>query len=66
MTKEQLPVSLDNLFRQKFQLDNDQLALISDKLILTKKTFISNKATLQNQKRFWLKVLFGISTLTIT
>jgi CRP-like cAMP-binding protein len=58
MTKEQLPVSLDNLFRQKFQLDNDQLALISDKLRQTninKKDFYLKQGDIAKSKAFLVK-----------
>jgi CRP-like cAMP-binding protein len=58
MTKEQLPVSLDNLFRQKFQLDNDQLALISDKFRPTKiekKGFYLKQGDIAKSKAFLVK-----------
>lgn len=58
MTKEQLPVSLDNLFRQKFQLDNDQLALISDKFRQTKiekKGFYLKQGDIAKSKAFLVK-----------
>ncbi len=58
MTKEQLPESLDNLFRQKFQLDNDQLALISDKFRPThinKKGFYLKEGDIAKSKAFLVK-----------
>jgi CRP-like cAMP-binding protein len=58
MTTEQLPESLDSLFRQKFQLDNDQLALISDKFRPTKiekKGFYLKQGDIAKSKAFLVK-----------
>jgi CRP-like cAMP-binding protein len=58
MTTEQLPESLDSLFRQKFQLDNDQLALISDKFRQTKiekKGFYLKQGDIAKSKAFLVK-----------
>jgi CRP-like cAMP-binding protein len=58
MTTEQLPESLDSLFRQKFQLDNDQLALISDKFRPTKidkKDFYLKQGDIAKSKAFLVK-----------
>jgi CRP-like cAMP-binding protein len=58
MTTEQLPESLDSLFRQKFQLDNDQLALISDKFRPTKiekKGFYLKQGDIAKSRAFLVK-----------
>jgi CRP-like cAMP-binding protein len=58
MTTNQLPESLDSLFRLKFQLDNDQLALISDKFRPTrieKKGFYLKQGDIAKSKAFLVK-----------
>lgn len=58
MTTEQLPDSLSSLFKQKFQLDNEQLALIADKFRPTKidkKEFYLKQGEIAKSKAFLVK-----------
>lgn len=58
MTIEQLPASLISLFKQKFQFDNDQLALLADSLVPTKinkKNFYLQQGEIAKSKAFLTK-----------
>jgi CRP-like cAMP-binding protein len=58
MTVEELPDDLSNLFRENFQLDQEQLAVIADKFVptrLDKKDFYLKQGDIARSKAFLVK-----------